>query len=130
MQKKSIELLHLYTLLKKLKSKFYKYTQVDHDRETSLFIIKILISYLSEEEVQIIFKELESFIKTNKEKIQRIFKENKDRYFEIPFLTQPQIFLIWFCLEKFPYSITDNWIDDFDSDELEQITTLWGKIID
>jgi hypothetical protein len=120
----------VYTLLKKLESKFFKYAQVDYDRETSLFTIRILLSYLSEVEVQIVFKELESFIKTNEEKIQRIFKENKDRYFEIPFLTQPEIFLIWFSLEKFSYSMTDNWVDYFDSDELEQITTLWGKIID
>lgn len=120
----------VYTLLKKLESKFYKYAQVDFDRETSLFTIRILLGYLSEEEVQSVFKELESFIKTSEEKIQRIFEENKSRYFEIPFLTQPEIFLIWFCLEKFSYSITDNWVDDFDNDELEQIITLWGKTID
>ena len=120
----------VYTLLKKLESKFYRYAQVDYDRETSLFSIRIVLGYLSEEEVQIVFKELETFIKTNEEKIQRIFEENKDRYFEIPFLTQPEIFLIWFCLEKFSYSLTDNWVDDFDSDELEQIKTLWGNTID
>lgn len=120
----------VYTLLKTLESKFYKYAQVDYDRETSLFTLKILLGYLSENEIQIVLKELEVFIKTNEDKIQRIFEDNKERYFEIPFLTQPEIFLIWFCLEKFFYSIVDNWVDDFDSDELEKITTLWGKTID
>lgn len=120
----------VYSLLKKLESKFYKYAQVDYDRETSIFTIRILFGFLSAEEVMIVFKELESFIKANEKKIERIFEENKKRYFEIPFLTQPEIFLIWFCLEKFSYSITDNWVDDFDSDELEQITTLWGKTIE
>jgi len=120
----------VYTLLRKLESKIYKYAQVDFDRESSLFTIRAVLGYLAEEEVQTTFKEMEDFIKTNETKIQRIFAMNKDRYFEISLLTQPEIFLLWFCLEKFPYSITDNWTNDFDSDELEQITTLWGKTIE
>lgn len=120
----------VYAILKKLESKFYKYAQVDYDRETSLYTLRILLSYLSSEEIQSVFRNIEIFIKTNEERIQRTFLENSERYFEIPFLTQPEIFLIWFCLEKFPYSITDNWVNDFDNDELEQITTLWGNLID
>lgn len=120
----------VYTLLRKLESKIYKYAQVDYDRESSLFAIRIILGYLTEEETQTIFKEIEDFIKINEARIQNIFEDNRSRYFEIPFLTQPEIFLIWFCLEKFPFSITDNWADDFDSFEIEQITTLWGKQID
>lgn len=120
----------VYSILKKLESKFYKYAQIDYDRETSLYTLRILFNYLSSEEIQSVFRDIETFIKTNEGKIQRLFSENSERYFEIPLLTQPEIFFIWYCLEKFPYSITDNWVDDFDSDELEQITTLWGNLID
>jgi ppGpp synthetase/RelA/SpoT-type nucleotidyltranferase len=120
----------VYTLLRKLESKIYKYAQVDYDRESSLFAIRTILGYLTEEQIQTSSKELENFIKKNETRIQRIFDENRSRYFEIPSLTQPEIFLIWFCLDKFPYSITDNWADDFDSFEIEQITTLWGKQID
>lgn len=120
----------VYAMLKKLESKIYKFAQIDYDRETSLFTLRILLGYLSETDIQSAFREIESFIKTNEEKIRRIFSENTARYYEIPILTQPEIFLIWFCLEKFFYSITDNWVDDFDSDELDQIRTLWGNIID
>ena len=119
----------VYTLLRKLESKIYKYAQVDYDRETSLYTIRIILSYLSGSQIQTSSKEIEKFIKENKLKIQRIFDENKCRYFEIPFLTQPEIFLIWFCLDKFPFSITDNWSNDFDRFDLEQIITLWGKQI-
>ena len=120
----------VYTLLRKLESKIYKYAQVDYDRESSLFAIRVILSYLTEEEIQTVFKGIDEFIKNNEIKIQRIFDENKSRYFEVPFLTQPEIFLIWFCLVKFPYSITDNWANDFDSYEIEQIKTLWGNQID
>lgn len=120
----------VYTMLKKLESKFYKYAQVDYDREISLYTIRIILSYLNEQEIQVAFKDVETYIKANENKIQRIFTQNSQRYFEIPLLTQPEIFLLWFCLEKFTYSITDNWDNNFDRDELEQITTLWGKTID
>lgn len=121
---------YVYAMLKKLESKTYKYAQIDYDRETSLYTLRILLGYLTSQETQSAFREIEAFIKTNEEKIQRIFSENMERYFEIPLLTQPEIFLIWFSLERFPYSITDNWIDDFDNEELEQIKTLWGNLID
>lgn len=120
----------VYTLLRKLESKIYKYAQVDFDRESALYAIRAVLRYLTTKQIQTTFKEIEEFIKSNESKIQRIFEDNKPRYFEVPFLTQPEIFLIWFCLEKFPFSISDNWADDFDGFELEQIITLWGKQID
>ncbi len=119
----------VYTTLRKLESKIYKYAQVDFDRESSLLAIKTILGYLTEKQIQESIREIESFITENGSKIQRIFKENRSRYHEISFLTQPEIFLIWYCLEKFPFSITDNWINDFDSFEIEQIQILWGKQI-
>ncbi|HNQ69054.1 MAG TPA: hypothetical protein PKN32_11800 [Bacteroidales bacterium] len=120
----------VYKMLKKLESKIYKYAQIDYDRETSLYTLRVLLGYLTSQEIQTAFQEIEAFIKINEEKILRIFSENKERYFEIPLLTQPEIFLVWFSLERFPYSIIDNWVEDFDNDELEQIKTLWGNLID
>jgi putative GTP pyrophosphokinase len=120
----------VYSILKKLEGKFYKYAQIDYDREISLYTLRILLSYLTDEEIQIVFKDIDTFIKFNEKKIQRIFLENSYRYFEIPLLTQPEVFLVWFCLEKFFYSITDNWGSDFDNDELEIVKTLWGNLID
>lgn len=121
---------NVYKLLRKLESKVYKYAQVDYDRESSLFVIDIILGFLSENEIQTVFKEIDDFIQTHDKKIQRIFDENRNRFFEIPFLTQPDIFFIWFCLEKFPFSITDNWDTNFVNFELEQIQTLWGTQID
>lgn len=121
---------YIYALLKKLEGKIYKYAKIDYDRDTSINILRVLLQYFSEEERKIILSEIEHFIELNDEKVQQIFEENKIRYYEISFLTQPEIFVIWFGLEKFPFSIEDNWHNDFESFELEQIKTLWGKIID
>ena len=120
----------VYSLLRKLESKIYKFAKVDYDRETSLYTLKILLSYFEDTDKQIISNEIELFILSNEGKIKRIFDENRNRYFEIPFLTQPEIFLVWYGLEKYFYTIEDNWQNDFDKFELEQIATLWGKTID
>jgi putative GTP pyrophosphokinase len=120
----------VYNLLRKVEGKIYRFAQVDYDRDTSLYSIKKLLDFFSDEEQQVIFSEIESFISTNEEKIQRIFNDNKIRYFEMPFITQPEIFVIWFGLEKYFFSIDDNWDNEFDRTELEQIKALWGKIID
>lgn len=119
----------IYSILRKLESKIYRFAQVDFDRETSLYVLKIVLGFLTKDEIGQIIKEIDGFISDNEEKLKRIFTENRARFYEIPFLTQPEIFLIWFGLEKFSFSIEDNWNNHFDSDELEQIKTLWGKII-
>jgi GTP pyrophosphokinase len=119
----------LYSILRKLEGKIYKYAKIDFDRDTSLHTLKILLTYFSDSELAILLKEIEDFINLNKLKINRIFTENRCRFHEMTFLTQPEIFIIWFGLEKFTYSIEDNWNDDFDSFELEQIKLLWGSSI-
>lgn len=120
----------VYSLLRKLESKIYKFAQFDYDRETSLYALRILLNYFTDEEKIVISSEIEQFISVNEFKIQNIFDENRSRFFEIPFLTQPEIFLVWYGLEKYFFSIEDNWQNDFDKSELEQITTLWGKTIE
>ncbi len=119
----------VYWLLRKLEGKIYKYAQMDFDRDISLHAIKILMSFFSEENQKILFSQIDTFIEENESKIIRIFSENRNRFYEFPFLTQPEIFIVWFGLEKFQFSIDDNWNNEFDSEELVQITSLWGKII-
>jgi putative GTP pyrophosphokinase len=120
----------VYALLRKLEGKIYKFGRVDFDRETTLYTLRTLLNFFSDEEMQQLLIGIDDFIAINEAKIQGIFAENQSRYHEIPLLTQPEIFVIWFALEKFPFSIDDNWDNEFDRSELEQIQTLWGKIID
>jgi putative GTP pyrophosphokinase len=119
----------VYYILRKLESKIYKYAKVDFDRDISVYTLKIILNYFSKDEKKIIFSEIDSFISKNEEKIQRIFDDNRIRFYEFSFLTQPEIFLIWYGLEEYLFSIEDNWSNDFDPFELEQIATLWGKTL-
>lgn len=115
----------VYTLLRRLEGKLYKYAESDFDRELSVDNLTTILGFLSEGERNRIDAEIEPFILGNDAKIQHIFNDNRNRYAEIPWLTQPEIFVIWYGLEKFSFSITDNWNDFFDQGELEMIQTLW-----
>jgi thymidylate synthase ThyX len=116
----------LYTILRKLEGKIYKYTKIDFDRELSVENIRTLCSFLTTNEQNSINQNIEKFILENNDKIEHIFNEYKSRFYEIPFLTQPEVFIIWFGLENFEFSIKDNWGIYFDEFELEQIQSIWG----
>jgi len=119
---------HSYTLLRKLEGKFYKYAKIDFDREISLNTINILLSYYENEtNINQVINEIDSFIISNEQKIQRIYDENRSRFHEILFLTQPEIFIIWYMLQNTPFSLKDNWANNFEEEDFEQIKTLWGN---
>ena len=115
----------VYTLLRKLEGKLYKYAETDFDRELSVENLTIILTFFTQEEQNNIDSEIESFIIDNDTKILHIFDDNRNRYAEIPLLTQPEIFVIWYGLEKYLFSITDNWNCHFEESELEMIQTLW-----
>jgi len=116
----------LYTILRKLEGKIYKYAKIDFDREMSVENIRTLCNFFSQKEKDTIYNDIENFIVENDKKIESIFDAYRCRFYEIPFLTQPEIFIVWFGLEKFQFTITDNWSQYFDDFELEQIQSIWG----
>jgi ppGpp synthetase/RelA/SpoT-type nucleotidyltranferase len=115
----------VYTLLRRLEGKLYKYAETDFDRELSVENLTTLLTFFTQEEQNKIDSEIELFIRNSDSKIQHIFNDNRNRYADIPLLTQPEIFIIWYGLEKYLFSITDNWNNYFDESELEIIQTLW-----
>ena len=115
----------VYTLLRRLEGKLYKYAQSDYDREIAVDNLTVILNFFTKEEQSKINTDIELFINEYEAKIQHIFNDNRNRYAEIPLLTQPEIFVIWYGLEKYAFSVTDNWCDFGDEDELETIKTLW-----
>ncbi|WP_455094536.1 GTP pyrophosphokinase [Prevotella koreensis] len=113
----------VYTLLRKLEGKIYKYALTDFDRDLSIKQMELILDFFTPEDQRKIETEIELFITENNQKIQHIFNDNRNRYADITFLTQPEIFVIFWGLSNSRFSITDNWC--FDEDELESIQNLW-----
>lgn len=114
-----------YSLLRSLEGKLYKYAQSDYDREWSMENINSIMGYFSKNQREEIIIHIENFILEHEAKIQHIFDDNKHRYANLPLLTQPEIFVLWYGLEKYEFSITDNWDDISSENELETIKNLW-----
>ena len=118
-----------YTLLRKLEGKFYKYAKIDFDREISLSTLDILLGYFEGKMIEKVINDIDTFIIINEKKIKRIYNDNRGRFYEILFLSQPEIFVIWYLIQHKPYTIKDNWGNNFENEDLEQIHTLWGSEI-
>lgn len=119
----------VYTLIRRLEGKIYKYAKTDFDRELSIENFGIILEFFNNNERNQLMENIEAFIFSNDEKIKAIYSENYNFFHEKLFLTQPEIFLVWYGIENFEFSITDNWPKYFDEFELEQICSLWGRQI-
>lgn len=107
--------------MKNIEAKLFKYGIDGFDKKLSKKQICILMSFFNKENQEKCINEIDNFIEENKQKINHIFIDNKNRY--IPFLMQPEIYIIFWGLSNCIFSITDNWC--FDDDELELIKNLW-----
>jgi putative GTP pyrophosphokinase len=119
-----------YKLLRILEGKIYRYAKVDFDRASALRNIKVILAFLNEVQQNQLVEGIDKFILKNDEQLKQIFEENRIRYHEIDILTQPEIFIIWYCLDNFKFALTDNWHDEFDWTELEKAANLWGISVD
>lgn len=113
-------------VLKKLESWFYLFARVEYDREQAIDDIRILLSFLTEVERESVQNKIEEFLNEKRSKILKIYEENRSRFFEVDFLTQPEVLLTWFILEKYEFSLSDNWGNHFDIEELNTIQGFWG----
>lgn len=119
---------YIYLLIRKLEPKFYRFAKVDYDREISRYMFERILGYFTDDQNAKMMKEIGDFINSNEQKIKNIFDENRNRFFEIPILTQPEVIVIWYFLKTAYFNLTENWAADFDEYELQQLHTLWGGL--
>lgn len=116
-----------YNYIRKFEGKFYRYAGVDFDRETSLQTLKQILEIFNKEQYEDMLQKLESFIGDNNEKLYHIFNNNRIRYHQIPYLTQPEVFLVFYLIEKKPSQLENIYIEKLDMNELEHLQTIWGQ---
>lgn len=115
-------------LLNTLETYSFTLAQSDYDREISIFYIEKIINFFGEEDQKQIVNKIENFIDKAREHILLILKNNIENITGFSWmLTQPEVFLIWYCIENHFYVIRDNWIECLDREEFQYLTNLWGK---
>ena len=116
----------IFSVLKSIEGKFYKYAKIDFERDLSFKNLKTILGFLSEDQIGKLKSEIKIFIENNDEKIRIIFKEKEDYFYKSIFLSQPEIFIIWYCIENFSFIIKEKWKDEFNNDEFEILENWWG----
>jgi hypothetical protein len=97
--------------------------------EFTVMTLKKLLPLLGEigfSEFQRIVKE---FVGKNSEKISFILDERKEEVGFVPFLSQPELIVIFLLIEIEPFKLKEAWEQSFPIRDLEKLSTWWGKPI-
>jgi putative GTP pyrophosphokinase len=119
-----------YTLIRNLEKYVYRYAYTDFDREISEYYIEIILSFIDKEHINSLPARVEEFVSGKEESIIEVYNQEDIKQNEHYWLiTQPEVFLVWFCIDNYFYVIRDNWGQYFDFEEFEFLVTIWGKSV-
>jgi ppGpp synthetase/RelA/SpoT-type nucleotidyltranferase len=118
-----------YSALKILESPFIRLVKKEYDRGFSYKSLKVLLPLLGTSNPTEFERTLKEFIDRNNDKIRDILDERKIEINYFPYLTQPELFLIFLLIERDVFSLKVRWEEAFPIEDLEKICTWWGKPI-
>lgn len=115
----------IYSYIRKLEGKIFKYAKVDFDRQTSITNLKHLFSQFNSQIQKDLIEKVLDFVLKNDDKIEKIYKNYSNQFYKNPILTQPEIFLIFYMLNNHISVLEDIYINELDYDELDKIKGIW-----
>ncbi|MCX6151736.1 MAG: hypothetical protein NTX22_14530 [Ignavibacteriales bacterium] len=119
----------IFYLLKTLEGKYYKYAKRSFNKEISIDILTILIRLYDSNDISELISNLKKYIDQNDERIMQIFNERQNHLKTNIFFSQPEIFFIWFLIDKRQYDLVNLWKQHFDIEDLRELSIWWGKPI-
>lgn len=120
----------VFYIMKKIEGKFYKFAKIRYDRLLSfdnISNLKVLIQ--NEIGLNNNLIKINDFIILNEDKIKQIFDERQQELKSNIFLSQPEIFLIWYYIEKKEHELISIWQNNYDINDLYDLSVWWGKPI-
>lgn len=72
-------------------------------------------------------REIGTFIDEKKDLLERISQDYRDDFMRNPLISQPEVFIIFYLLEKDRYGLQKEWKSHFVMKYLEDLSTWWGK---
>ena len=116
-------------ILNYLKKPFIQKINEHYDYDFSYHNIQLLLPVL--ESVNIystddFIAKMTDFLSTKNEKIDLILTERKNESAEIPYLSQPEIFLIFFLIENEIHVLNEKWGETLYHEDLSKMCAYWG----
>lgn len=116
-------------ILNYLKKPFIQKVDEHYNREFSYNNIQILLPLLKEptfNSTEDFIMKMDGFLSTKMNKIDKILNERKKESTEIPYLSQPEILLIFYLIENDIYHLKEKWEDNLYTNDLDKICNYWG----
>lgn len=117
-------------ILSKLEKPHFRLIRTYYSASFSLKNIEVLIpllNFTSPSEFDIAMNE---FISTNSDKIKFILEERKSERIKIPYLTQPELLLIFYLIENEIDQLNTLWEENFYINDLRKLSLWWSNSID
>lgn len=112
--------------LRILETNYIKLIRKEYDPEFSLHNLGILLPLLNFSSPQQFEREINSFISKYKDKICQIFEE-RSKISYIPYLTQPELFLIFYLTVNNPHLLCEKWDHaNLAIEDLDELFHWWG----
>jgi ppGpp synthetase/RelA/SpoT-type nucleotidyltranferase len=112
-----------------LEKKYIQLFRVRYDPSYSIENLKFLRSLLDFDTPDTFKKSIDAFIKKYETKIAYIRKERANILVMNPLATQPEVLLIFYLIETYPYLLKDQWEKQFSKIYLDELSTWWGTSI-
>lgn len=119
-----------FSVLSILEPTFIKYFKSDYQTDFYLESANILIPLLSDFTFSEFKEAFREFVSINKEKIDRISRERKPLEKHFPYITQPEILLIYFLVERNIYALKEQWKSQYEIEDLRKMCLWWGTPLD
>jgi ppGpp synthetase/RelA/SpoT-type nucleotidyltranferase len=115
------------SVLRFLEIPFIKYIDRHFDRELSDKNLQILLKVHDFGNFSNFDNEISPFINEKKNDIKKIFDEKRQQVDYLPYLSQPEVFLIFYLIENNLHSLNTTWKNHFNIGDLEELCLLWEK---
>lgn len=120
----------IFYIMKKIEGKFYKYGKRRYDRDISFENISKLKDLFGDiTGIATEINKINEFVSVNEARVKQIFAERQEELKSNIFLSQPEIFIIWYMLEYKEHGLISIWQKYFDIQELHDLSIWWGKPI-
>lgn len=112
-----------------LESYGVKILKQEFDKEFTVATLKTLVPLFGEIRVTEFESMIKKFVDKNSERISFIIKERKGEVSTFPFLSQPELIVIFLLIDTEPFKLKEVWERSFPIRDLEKLSTWWGKPI-
>jgi len=109
---------------------FFKFFKSEYDIDYSIDNLKFLMPLFTDIKTIDQFKvEFNEFLKSKYTLISYIAKEGRGDFLKNPLISQPEVLIIFYLLDKNKYSLKRIWNEQFPESYLEDLSTRWGNPI-